>query len=69
MSFQFYAPWCGHCQKLAPVWADVGLQLMKKDPEIRVAKLDGTRYGGEWVICCRGVGIAQFNLGDNTLEM
>ncbi|XP_072024727.1 protein disulfide-isomerase TMX3-like isoform X2 [Amphiura filiformis] len=42
---EFYAPWCGHCQKLAPVWADVGLQLMKKDPEIRVGKIDGTRYG------------------------
>ncbi|XP_071480016.1 protein disulfide-isomerase TMX3-like [Diadema antillarum] len=41
---EFYAPWCGHCQKLKPVWADVGLQLMKTHPRLHVARLDGTRF-------------------------
>ncbi|CAN8234163.1 unnamed protein product [Cochlearia groenlandica] len=38
---EFYAPWCGHCQKLAPVLEEVALSF-KDDPSVVIAKLDST---------------------------
>jgi len=47
---EFYAPWCGHCKKLAPTWETLAKQL--KSQEVNVAKVDATvetgtagRYG------------------------
>ncbi|CAG4954148.1 unnamed protein product [Colias eurytheme] len=37
---EFYAPWCGHCQKLAPVWEELGDKL--KDEEVDIVKIDAT---------------------------
>ncbi|EFN57671.1 hypothetical protein CHLNCDRAFT_142831 [Chlorella variabilis] len=36
-----YAPWCGHCKKLAPIWEEVGKEF-KDDAGIMVAKIDAT---------------------------
>ncbi|KAK3282115.1 hypothetical protein CYMTET_10131 [Cymbomonas tetramitiformis] len=36
---EFYAPWCGHCKKLTPVWEELAYEL--KD-QVIVAKVDGT---------------------------
>ncbi len=36
---QFYAPWCGHCKRLAPVFEQVASELQN---EVNVAKCDAT---------------------------
>jgi protein disulfide-isomerase A1 len=38
---EFYAPWCGHCQKLAPILDEVALSF-QNDPSVIIAKLDAT---------------------------
>ncbi|OQR80607.1 hypothetical protein ACHHYP_17421 [Achlya hypogyna] len=40
---EFYAPWCGHCKHLAPVFEDVAQEL---DGTINVAKVDVTANEG-----------------------
>ena len=38
---QFYAPWCGHCQQLAPTWEKVADKIGR---DVAVGKLDCTQY-------------------------
>jgi protein disulfide-isomerase A1 len=38
---KFYAPWCGHCKKLAPIWEEVG-EAFVKDKDVVIAKFDAT---------------------------
>uniref|UniRef100_A0A671S213 protein disulfide-isomerase n=1 Tax=Sinocyclocheilus anshuiensis TaxID=1608454 RepID=A0A671S213_9TELE len=42
----FYAPWCGYCKKLEPIWQEVGAELTRSGSPVRVGKMDGTAYSG-----------------------
>uniref|UniRef100_A0A182J3K1 Thioredoxin domain-containing protein n=1 Tax=Anopheles atroparvus TaxID=41427 RepID=A0A182J3K1_ANOAO len=40
---KFYAPWCGHCTKLAPAWEELARSL-EHERDLRVSKIDCTQY-------------------------
>lgn len=41
---EFYAPWCGHCKNLAPVWSQLGDAFAHQKENVIVAKIDADTH-------------------------
>ena len=39
---EVYAPWCGHCKKLEPIYTELATKLAKHD-DVLIVKMDGTQ--------------------------
>mmetsp|Transcript_38577 Transcript_38577/g.75748 ORF Transcript_38577/g.75748 Transcript_38577/m.75748 type:complete len:163 (+) Transcript_38577:272-760(+) len=39
---EFYAPWCGHCKRLEPIYTEFAEAMATELPSLMVGKMDGT---------------------------
>jgi len=61
---EFYAPWCGHCKKLAPIYDELAKQFSNV-PSVVIAKIDATANDVDPKLGIRGFPTLKFFPANN----